>query len=177
MASRKKGAKGARTAKAAKKPTIAKRVNAAKRGTAAKSRAALRAERAERWAAEIAERSRRNGLAGPRSSLGRLRKICLSFAGAHEVEAWGEPTFRVNNKTFAIHASPSSHHGGGRPAVWIYSAHVEQDLVIRGRPDRYFKPPYVGPSGWIGAWIDRNPPWTELAVLIEDAYERRQKGK
>jgi len=156
MASRKKGAKGGKTTK---------------------SRTALRAERAERWAAEIAERSRRNRLAGPRSSLGRLRKICLSFAGAHEVEAWGEPTFRVNNKIFTIHASSGSHHGGGRPAVWIYSVHVEQDLVIRARPDRYFKPPYVGPSGWIGAWIDKNPPWTELAVLIEDAYERRRKGK
>lgn len=83
----------------------------------------------------------------------------------------------MNNKIFAIHAGPSSHHGAGRRAVWIYSVHVEQDLVIRARPDRYFKPPYVGPSGWIGAWIDKNPPWSELAVLLEDGYERRRKGK
>jgi len=161
----------------ASRRNTAKTAKTAKRAAVTTSRTAARAERAERRAAEIAERSRRNRLAGPRTSLGRLRKLCLSFADAHEVEAWGEPTFRVNHKIFAMHAGPSSHHGGGRPAVWIYSVHVEQDLVVRAKPDRYFKPPYVGPSGWIGAWIDRNPPWAELAMLLEDAYERRRKDK
>jgi hypothetical protein len=33
------------------------------------------------------------------------------------VEAWGEPTFRVKNKLFAMFAAPNNHHGGGHPAV------------------------------------------------------------
>ncbi len=111
------------------------------------------------------------------SPIERLRAICLALPEAHEVEAWGEPTFRVKNKIFAMHASAGTHHGGGRPAVWILSVSSEQDFVLRARPDRYFKPPYVGPSGWIGAWIDRNPPWAEIAELLKDGYRRRAPKK
>jgi hypothetical protein len=105
-----------------------------------------------------------------RTPIDRVREICLALPEAHEVEAWGEPTFRVRNKLFAMHASANTHHGAGREAVWIASNHVAQDMVMRAKPDRYFSPPYVGPSGWIGAWIDRNPPWNEIAELVRDGY-------
>jgi hypothetical protein len=107
------------------------------------------------------------------SAIDRLRAICLALPNTTEVEAWGEPTFRVHGKIFAMHASANTHHGFGRPAVWILSVNMEQDLVIRARPDRYFKPPYVGPSGWIGAWLDRNPPWVEIEKLLRDGWRRR----
>ena len=110
-----------------------------------------------------------------KSDLARLREICLAFPGAHEVEAWGEPTFRVKNKVFAMYASPGTHHSPDRPSVWILSVNMEQDLVLRTRPDRYFKPAYVGPAGWIGAWLDRKPPWGEIAELLRDGYERRKR--
>ncbi|MDB4877705.1 MAG: hypothetical protein JWM41_4151 [Gemmatimonadetes bacterium] len=112
-----------------------------------------------------------------RDALARLRKICLSLPEATEVEAWGEPTFRVKGKIFAMHASSGTHHGAGRPAVWILSVSMEQDLVMRARPDRYFKPPYVGPSGWIGAWLDKSPPWGEMEQLLRDAWRRRAPKK
>jgi len=102
--------------------------------------------------------------------LTRVREICLALPEAHEVEAWGEPTFRVRNKLFAMHSSASTHHGKGREGIWIASTRVTQDLVVRARPDHYFVPPYVGPSGWIGAWIDRKPRWAEIADLLRDAY-------
>ena len=105
-----------------------------------------------------------------RAPIDRLREICLALPEAHEVEAWGEPTFRVRNKLFAMHASANTHHGAGREAIWIASNHVAQDMVTRAKPDRYFSPPYVGPGGWIGAWIDRNPPWNEIAELLRDGY-------
>jgi len=112
-----------------------------------------------------------------RSPIDRLREICLALPETSEVEAWGEPTFRVKGKIFAMHASAGTHHGAGRPAVWILSVSMEQDLVLRARPDRYFKPPYVGPSGWIGAWLDRNPPWSEIAELLRDGWRRRAPKK
>ena len=96
---------------------------------------------------------------------------------AHEVEAWGEPTFRVRNKLFAMHASSGTHHGAGRPGVWIASTHLSQDMVLRARPDRYFSPPYVGPSGWIGAWLDKNPLWDEITELLRDAYRLKAPKK
>ena len=110
------------------------------------------------------------------SPLDRLRSFCLSLPQSTEVESWGAPTFRVG-KLFAMYASPSSHHSGGRPAVWIYSIGVEQDLVIHSRPDKYFKPAYVGPYGWIGAWLDQNPPWAEIEELLRDAWRRRAPKK
>jgi hypothetical protein len=91
----------------------------------------------------------------PSGPLARLRKICLALPEAHEVEAWGEPTFRVRNKLFAMYAAPNNHHGGGRPAVWCKAAPGNQALMVRGEPERYFVPPYVGRAagsayGWIG---------------------------
>lgn len=103
-----------------------------------------------------------------RDPLTRLREICLALPETHEAEAWGEPTFRVRNKLFAMHASANTHHGAGREAVWICANHVSQDMVMRAKPDRYFSPPYVGPGGWIGAWLDGNPPWSEIAELLRD---------
>ena len=110
-------------------------------------------------------------------ALGRLRQICLALPEAHEVEAWGEPTFRVRNKLFAMHSSAGTHHGRGRPGVWIASTHVSQDMVLRARPDRYFSPPYVGPSGWIGAWLDKSPLWSEITELLRDAYRLKAPKK
>jgi len=102
--------------------------------------------------------------------LGRLRRLCLALPEAHEVEAWGEPTFRVKNKLFAMYASAATHHGNGRPSVWCKAAEGNQGLMVRAASDRFFIPPYVGPSGWVGVWLDRGPDWAELADLLRDAY-------
>lgn len=107
----------------------------------------------------------------------RLREFCCALPEVTEVEAWGTPTFRVKGKIFAMYAPASSSHGGGRPGVWILSVSMEQDLVLRARPDRYYKPPYVGPSGWIGAWLDKNPPWAEIEELLKEGWRRRAPKK
>lgn len=106
----------------------------------------------------------------PLSPLTRLRKLCLALPEAHEVEAWGEPTFRVRNKLFAMYAAPNNHHGAGRPAVWCKAAPGNQSLMVRAAPDRFFVPPYVGPSGWVGVWLDRSPDWSEVDDLLRDSY-------
>lgn len=106
----------------------------------------------------------------PPRPLTRLRKLCLALPEAHEVEAWGEPTFRVKNKLFAMYAAPNNHHGGGRPAVWMKAAPGNQELMVHAAPDRFFRPPYVGPSGWVGVWLDGKVDWNELVGLLEDSY-------
>src|SRR5665213_243984 len=107
----------------------------------------------------------------------RVREICRSLPDAIEVEAWGEPTFRVRNKIFAMHATASTHHGNGREAVWIAAHSTTQDLVLRAKPHLYFSPPYVGPSGWIGAWLDRRPAWSEIIDFLRDAYRLKATKK
>jgi hypothetical protein len=106
----------------------------------------------------------------PPRQLTRLRKLCLALPEAHEVEAWGEPTFRVRNKLFAMYASASTHHGSGRPAVWCKAGPGNQGVMVRAAPDRFFVPPYVGPSGWIGVWLDGAIDWSELEDLLRDSY-------
>ena len=106
----------------------------------------------------------------PPRPLTRLRKACLKLPDTTEVESWGEPTFRVKNKIFAMYASQNTHHGGGRPGVWLKATPTNQDLVLHAQPDRYFKPPYVGPSGWIGVWLDGEVDWEALEGFIDDAY-------
>jgi hypothetical protein len=102
--------------------------------------------------------------------LDRLRALCLAFPDAHEVEAWGEPTFRVKNKIFAMYASSDTHHGAGRPCVWLKSTHLIQDMLVHEDADRYFAPPYVGPKGWLGIRLDRRPNWKTVEELLRDAF-------
>ena len=105
------------------------------------------------------------------SPLPRLRKLSLSLPEAHEVEAWGAPTFRVKNKLFAMYAEAGNHHGEGRASVWIKSDKENQALMIRTQPDRFFKPAYVGPSGWIGVYLDDSPDWAEVLELLRDGWK------
>lgn len=108
----------------------------------------------------------------PRSPLPRLRKLCLALPEAHEVEAWGAPTFRVKNKLFAMFAHPTNHHGAGRSSVWIKATKENQGLMVRSQPDRFFRPPYVGPSGWVGVYLDNDPDWDEVAELLRDGWSQ-----
>src|SRR3954469_25901264 len=105
----------------------------------------------------------------PRAHLSKVRKICLSLPEAKEVEAWGSPTFRIG-KIFAMYAQPDNHHGDGREGIWVKSDHFTQDLLCRGQPTRYFKPPYVGPQGWTGVYLDTDTDWIALTILLRDAY-------
>ncbi len=106
----------------------------------------------------------------PPAPLTRLRKLCLALPEAHEVEAWGEPTFRVRNKLFAMYANAANHHGGGRPGVWCKAAPGNQGYMVQAAPDRFFVPPYVGPKGWVGVYLDGGVDWAELAELLRDSY-------
>jgi hypothetical protein len=102
-------------------------------------------------------------------ALTRLRKVAMALPGATEVEAWGEPTFRAG-KMFAMYANAKNHHGGGRAAVWVKAAPGRQERMVRTAPDRFFVPPYMGPSGWIGVWLDGDCNWEELVDILKDAW-------
>jgi hypothetical protein len=106
----------------------------------------------------------------PPRPLTRVRRLCLALPEAHEVEAWGEPTFRVRNKLFAMYAAAGNHHGAGRAAVWLKAPPGNQSLMVRADPERFFVPPYVGPSGWVGVYLDGGTDWDELADLLRDAW-------
>jgi len=95
----------------------------------------------------------------------RLRKICLALPEAHEEEAWGDPTFRVRNKIFAMEK-----RGDGRISVWCKAPPGSQEVLVGADPQRFFIPPYVGPKGWIGMRLDQKPDWREVAEVVRRSY-------
>lgn len=111
------------------------------------------------------------------SQLSRLRKLCLSFPEAHEVESWGAPTFRLNNHLFAMYAHADNHHGAGHEAVWVKCTAINQSLMIASNPKKFFSPPYVGPSGWIGVRLDIRVNWKELRGILRDGYDMTAQMK
>jgi hypothetical protein len=97
-----------------------------------------------------------------------LREICLPYPEAAEAEAFGTPTFQIRRKNFAM-----VNYTDGRASVWCKAAPGVQEAMIAAEPDRYFRPPYLGPKGWIGAWLsaDATPPeWEAIADVIDDSY-------
>jgi predicted DNA-binding protein (MmcQ/YjbR family) len=102
--------------------------------------------------------------------LSLLRKVCRALPDVVEIEAWGEPTFRHRGKMFAMFASPDTHHGDGRTAVWIKAEAHERDLLVKASPAYYFVPAYMGPSGWIGAYLDDKTNWDEVKRLLAEGH-------
>jgi predicted DNA-binding protein (MmcQ/YjbR family) len=99
--------------------------------------------------------------------LERLRAVCLALPEASEKIAWGDPTWRVGDKIFAMQ---KGNHAGGRPSLWLKAADGAQPALIDAAPERFFVPPYVGHKGWIGVYLDGPIDWPELAHLIEESY-------
>lgn len=98
-------------------------------------------------------------------SLARLREICLALPKASEREAWGDPTFRVRNRIFAM-----LKRGSGRPALWCKAPPGSQTILVGADPARFFVPPYVGSKCRVGAWLDEAPQWREIEVLVRRSY-------
>jgi predicted DNA-binding protein (MmcQ/YjbR family) len=101
-------------------------------------------------------------------SLERLRHLCLALPETTERLSHGEPAWFVRGKKqFAMYAD---HHHDDRLAFWCAASPVVQQALVAARPDRFFVPPYVGPRGWLGVYLDVPVDWEEIAALVTDAY-------
>lgn len=95
----------------------------------------------------------------------QLRAICLKLPDAHEKEAWGDPTFRVKDKIFAM-----AKFGDGRTSVWCKAPEGSQAMLVEADPNTFFVPPYVGAKGWVGMRLDAAPDWAEVEKLVRRSY-------
>jgi hypothetical protein len=101
--------------------------------------------------------------------LERLRAICLALPEAREKLSHGEPTwFAGTGKVFAM--LDDHHHGSAHLSVWLPAPPGVQEALIESDPGRFFRPPYVGPSGWIGVVLDTKPDWNQVSWLVDRAY-------
>ena len=95
----------------------------------------------------------------------RLRGICLALPEAEEKPFGGHvaPAFRIRDKMFAMMREDGAE-------LWVKAGPGVQEALIAEEPEVYFRPPYVGPKGWVGVRLDAGPDWDEVAELIEDSY-------
>jgi hypothetical protein len=86
-----------------------------------------------------------------------------------EKPSHGEPTwFAGKGKVFATF--DDHHHGAEHVSVWLPLPFGAQEALIAREPLRFFRPPYVGSSGWVGVVLDGRPDWGEVARLVREAY-------
>lgn len=95
----------------------------------------------------------------------RLRDVCLGLPETAEMEAWGDPTFRVGGKIFAMIKT-----GDGRVSVWCKAPPGSQEVLVGAEPETFFVPPYVGAKGWVGMRLDRDPDWKDVSTLVDRSY-------
>jgi len=157
---------------AKKKPSAAKPARAAAktapRKTVTPAKSATTKATAKKPAHESYARARPAMQRRSATPLARLREVAFSLPEVTEKEAWGEPTFRVGEKLFAMFAT--DHHHDGNIAVWCKAAMGMQEILIDADPERFFKPPYVGPKGWIGIRLVGKVDWEEVRALLAESW-------
>lgn len=104
-------------------------------------------------------------------SLEKVREISLALPRATEKVSHGQPVFYIEKgKTFAwfLH----DHHGSGITAVAVKtSGREEQEMLVETRPDLYYLPPYLAPSGWVGLRLAAGVDWEHVADRIAISWE------
>ncbi|WP_214407917.1 MmcQ/YjbR family DNA-binding protein [Pseudonocardia lacus] len=105
----------------------------------------------------------------PPDPLPRLRALCTALPEVTEKLSHGEPTWFVR-KAFVTYAD---HHHDDVLAFWCAAPPGAQEALVGARPDRFFRPPYVGHRGWLGVRLDvADPDWDEIAEIVADAYRQ-----
>ena len=92
---------------------------------------------------------------GRETQLERVRRICGTMPTVSEKLSHGAPTFFVDKDKGVFTIFVDNHHEDGRLAVWLPAPEGLQSALIEEGPATYFKPPYVGSSGWIGIQLDQ----------------------
>jgi hypothetical protein len=99
----------------------------------------------------------------------RLRRLCLAFPEATEKPSHGEPTwFAGKGKVFAM--LDDHHHHSDHVSVWVPLPLGAQETLIGRDPGRFFRPPYVGASGWVAVVLDAKSDWGAVASLLREAF-------
>jgi hypothetical protein len=93
-----------------------------------------------------------------------LRALALSLPEAEERETWGEATFRVRDKIFAILAADEE-------TVSVKASHAEQAALVARDPDVFAISRYTGRFGWTSVRLAAVDP-EEMRELVTETWRR-----
>lgn len=98
----------------------------------------------------------------PKALHAKVAELAAALPQVEEKVSHGSPAWRVGDKRMFAYFW-HDHHGDDRTAVLVRTSGIEeQEMLIDLDPDIYFKPPYLGPSGWVGVRLDQGEPDWEL---------------
>jgi hypothetical protein len=98
-----------------------------------------------------------------------VRRAALALPEAIEVETWGQPTFRVRDKIFAV-LSPDGDVAGVK-------ATLEAQAALIGSDPATFSPShYTGRYGWTTVQLARVDP-AEMLELVVEAWRQTAPRK
>lgn len=113
-------------------------------------------ERIARFRAQqLTKRDTRKGRKGRDAQLDRVRRLCATLPSVWEKISHGTPTFFVEKDKGVFAMFADNHHQDGHLALWVPVKEGLQSLLIEDAPATYYKPPYVGSSGWVGIELDQ----------------------
>jgi len=93
-------------------------------------------------------------VADPQTVHARVGELAARLPEVEERISHGSPCWRVADKRMFAYFW-HNHHGDGITALLVRAAGVEeQQMLIEMEPAVYYKPPYLGPSGWVGIRLD-----------------------
>jgi uncharacterized protein YdhG (YjbR/CyaY superfamily) len=113
---------------------------------------------------------------GRETQLERVRRICATMPSVSEKLSHGAPTFFVKKDQGVFTMFVDNHHEDGHLAVWLPAPAGLQSALIGDAPATYFKPPYVGSSGWIGIELDQIRD-EALETHVREAWELAARKK
>src|SRR5512138_795985 len=95
----------------------------------------------------------------------KLRPICLGLASTDETVTFGNPTFRVRQRMFAV--------------LEIYQGQLclvvkvgKESLGVFLSDARFFRAPYLGQHGWVSLRLAQQKiNWDEITELVKGSYE------
>ncbi len=112
---------------------------------------------------------------GREAQLARVRRICETMPSVSEKLSHGTPAFFVEKDKGVFTMFVDNHHEDGHLAVWLPAPAGLQSALIEEAPQTYFKPPYVGSSGWIGVELDQIRD-DVLEIHVREAWEMTARG-
>jgi hypothetical protein len=101
--------------------------------------------------------------------LTRLTTICLDLPEAVRLCTGDHASFTVRDKKFVYFLD--NHHGDGIVAVCFKTQPGQNDALLAMDPERFYKPAYIGPRGWVGLRLDVGEiDWAEVGEFVVDSY-------
>ena len=105
--------------------------------------------------------------------LSQVRPRALAQPAAEEGQTFGMTVFGITGgKKFAYFSA--DHHGDGRIALYVKTSGAdEQAMLIDRDEDRFYRPAFLGPSGWIAIRLDLgDTDWDEISDWLARSWRQ-----